>query len=106
MQEDAQGQSPLHAASETLNLKWIGRLASAPRDASSCSKTTLTLQQAATDGQSIVPSATEHGCTDGGAQFRCSTPKRAEHALSWHLARPTDAENGSSTRSSASTGAE
>ena len=80
VQEEAQGQFPLHAASETLNLKWIGRLASAPRDASSCGKRTLTPQQAATDGHSIVPSATEHGCTDGGAQFRCSTAKRAEHS--------------------------
>ena len=39
MHEEAQGQSHLHAVSETLNLTWIGRLASAPRDASSCGKT-------------------------------------------------------------------
>ena len=105
MQEEAQGQFLLHAASETLNPKWIGRLASAPRDASSCGKTISIPQPAGTDGLSTVQNAIERGCTGGETPYRCSTQKRAARVSRWHWAKLTVVENGWSTRSSASTGA-
>ena len=63
-------------SNQRLSVRWAGVL----QGAWSSGKATLTLQQAATDGQNTALSGTELACMDGGVPSRCSIPMPAELA--------------------------